>query len=45
MKVLEGDEKREYEQFMKFHVDMKKIHEVGYKSCMACKAPIGFDKI
>jgi len=43
--VLEAEEKKEYKQFLEFHVAMKKIHEPGYKSCMACKAPKGFDKI
>ena len=44
LKVLEGDEKKEYEQFWKFHVDMRKITEPDYKTSMACKAPKGFDK-
>ena len=39
MKVLEGDEKKEYEQFCKFHLDMRK-QDIDWEQ----KPPKGFDK-
>jgi len=35
MKVLKGNEKKEYDEFISHHVESNKVYDVGYKSCMA----------
>ncbi len=43
MRVLLPAEKLIYEHWLKNIVKPKKTHDVGYKSCMVCKPPEGFE--
>ena len=43
MKVLDKDEKKEYNEFIINHVKPKKSHDVGYKTCMALSTPKDFE--